>query len=243
LRVTFETKCWEEDWEVLLKTPRLEEMVRRNRFEFAERTLIINNVNDPAEVGRHAQAAVDRGVLTGFHFAADHAAEAMAFFQIDPASFGPGYIYSVAELVGIYLCRTEFLLHFSGDSILHAPGTDWVTPSLNAFRQVPQGRVANPMWHPDWPARDPLWEHPDFYFGRGFSDQCYLVRTADFRAPIYNEWHPWSDRYPAYGGQLFEKRVDSWMLNHGYLRMTYRHAAYEHQNIRRADPRAAPSSG
>ena len=108
--VTFETKCWEQDWEVLLKTDRLEQMIARNRFPFAERVLIINNVDDPAEVARHAQAAVERGVLTAFHIAAGHAEEALRFFEIERDSFGPGYVYSIAELVGIFLCGTEFLL-------------------------------------------------------------------------------------------------------------------------------------
>ena len=81
--VTFETKCWEHDWEVLLKTDRLEQMIARNKFPFAQRVLIINNVDDRAEVARHAQAAVDRGVLTAFHVAADHADEALRFFQIE----------------------------------------------------------------------------------------------------------------------------------------------------------------
>ena len=231
--VTFETKCWEQDWEVLLKTDRLGQMIARNQFPFAERVLIINNVDDRAAVARHAQAAVDRGVLTAFHVAADHADEALRFFQIEPESFGPGYVYSIAELVGIYLCRTEFLLHFSSDSILRDP-VDWVTPTIDVFRQ--QGAAAgaaNPMWHEDWPRKEAIAESDNYFAGRGFSDQCYFVRTADLRAPIYNERHPWSQRFPKYGGQLFEKRVDSWMLNHGRFRLTYRHARYDHENIRR----------
>jgi len=232
--VTFETKCWEQDWEVLLKTDRLEQMIARNKFPFADRVLIINNVDDSAEVARHAQAAVDRGVLTAFHIAADHADEALRFFQIERDSFGPGYVYSIAELVGVYLCRTEFLLHFSSDSILRT-AVDWVTPTIALFRD-PQGAVvgaANPMWDERWPHKEKVGESPDYIASYGFSDQCYFVRTSDFRAPIYNERHPGSERFPKYGGQLFEKRVDSWMLNHRRFRLTYKHAFYDHENIRR----------
>jgi len=232
--VIFETKCWEQDWEVLLKTDRLQQMIARNKFPFASRVLIINNVDDVAEVSRHAQAAVDRGVLTAFHVAADHAEEALRFFQIDRDSFGPGYLYSIAELVGVYLCRAEFLLHFSSDSILRSE-VDWVTPTIELFRD-PQGAVigaANPMWHADWPRKEATAENENYFAGHGFSDQCYLVRTSDFRAPIYNERHPHSERFPKYGGQLFEKRVDSWMLNHRRFRLTYKHAFYDHENIRR----------
>ena len=73
-------------------------------------------------------------------------------------------------------------------------------------------------------------ETDDFHIGTGFSDQCYLVRTEEFRQRIYNETHPASARYPKYGGELFEKRVDSWMQNHGHLRATYKHGHYIHKN-------------
>jgi hypothetical protein len=61
-----------------------------------------------------------------------------------------------------------------------------------------------------------------------------MVRTADFRRAIYGEKHPDSARYPGYGGELFEKRVDSWMRNHGHLRATYRHGAYLHESAPRS---------
>jgi hypothetical protein len=59
----------------------------------------------------------------------------------------------------------------------------------------------------------------------------YLVRTEDFRASIYEESHEASERYPHYGGELFEKRVDSWMRNNHHLRATHRHGSYLHQNF------------
>jgi hypothetical protein len=59
----------------------------------------------------------------------------------------------------------------------------------------------------------------------------YLVKTADFKAPIYNETHPESERYPEYGGELFEKRVDSWMRRHDYQRLTFKHGSYIHKNF------------
>jgi len=235
--VTFETKCWEQDWEALLKTDRLEQMIARNQFAFADRVLIVNNVDHRDEVARHAQAAVDRGLLTTFHFAADYADEALRFFDIERESFGSGYVYSIAELIGIYLCRGDYLLHFSSDSILRRP-IDWVTPSIDALTQLPNVAVVNPMWHPDWPAKESCRESPGFYLGNGFSDQCYLVRTAEFRAPIYNHRHPNSERFPKYGGQLFEKRVDAWMLNTERYRLTFKHAWYDHANIRSSNPPA-----
>ena len=44
--VDFETKCWEEDWEYILKTNRLEKMIDLNDYKFSKKRLIINNVED-----------------------------------------------------------------------------------------------------------------------------------------------------------------------------------------------------
>jgi hypothetical protein len=41
--VTFETKCYERDWELLLQTDRLQAMIARNCYPFAEKILYINN--------------------------------------------------------------------------------------------------------------------------------------------------------------------------------------------------------
>jgi hypothetical protein len=76
-----------------------------------------------------------------------------------------------------------------------------------------------------------LKEDDQFYYGYGFSDQMYLVRTADFRAPIYEEINDASERYPKYGGELFEKRVDSWMRNNGNIRATSKQTSYIHKNF------------
>jgi hypothetical protein len=52
MTVTFETKCYENDWEILLKTRRLQTMIERHHYPFARRILYINNVRDPAVVCR-----------------------------------------------------------------------------------------------------------------------------------------------------------------------------------------------
>jgi hypothetical protein len=231
--VTLETKCWEGDWEFLLRTNRLAALAEANCFPFAERVLMVNNVTDPDKVATYAREAIEAGLISRFIVVKDHVEEALAFFQLTSEGLGRGYVYSVAELVSIYLCTSEFLLHFSGDSIPERP-CDWVSKALAAFESDQRIKVANLTWNGKYQdARaDSLEECENFYIGYGFSDQSYLIRTSDFRAPIYNESHPASQRYPHYGGELFEKRVDSWMHNHGYLRATYKHGSYSHSSHR-----------
>ncbi len=232
-RVTFETKCWENDWEFLLKTDRLARTIERCRFDFAKRTLFINNVRDPGKVSSYADKLVSSGVLTDFRIVGDHEREALEFFELSKASLGAGYVYSIAELVSIYLCQTEFLLHFSGDA-MPAAAVPWIGLALARFAGDERVKVANLTWNHDYAEaeRESFAADDDFFVGYGFSDQNYLVRTSDFRSPaVYGETHEASARYPAYGGELFEKRVDSWMRNRGHHRLTYRHGSYVHKNF------------
>jgi hypothetical protein len=44
--VTLETKCWEGDWRLLLKTDRLKVLADRNRFPFAQEPIRITPRSD-----------------------------------------------------------------------------------------------------------------------------------------------------------------------------------------------------
>jgi hypothetical protein len=228
--VTLETKCWEGDYRKILAPGRLQALAETNMYLFAERWLMINNVRSYARVCRMAEAAVRERVLTKYIIVEEHARAALEFFEIDRASFGRGYVYSISELVSLYLCTSDYLLHFAGDCHPNAV-CDWLPQTVDFLGVHPEVKVANLSWI--CPHSPPVSEAEkiteDFYIGYGFSDQCYFVRTAEFRQPIYNEQNPASARYPVYGGELFEKRVDAWMRNHGHLRATYRHGAYRHE--------------
>ena len=233
--VTFETKCYEKDWEILLKTGRLEAMISGNCYEFAERVLYINNVSDPDKVRRYADRLVERGIISSHVLVDEHADQALAFFGLDRDSFKGGYYYSIQELVGIYLCRTEYLLHFSSDSILDG-SFSWIEKGIAALALDPRLRTVNCVWNCKYDeARDnAVEETDDFWIGPGFSDQCYLIRTRDFKDRIYGERHQASERFPRYGGELFEKRVDAWAQNNDYLRATYKHGCYLSRNFPRS---------
>jgi hypothetical protein len=230
--VTFETKCYEKDWNVLLLTNRLMNMISYNSFPFKEKILYINNVNDPVLVSEYAEKLVNQGIITSYVVVDDYANEALDYFGIMKESFRGGYYYSIAELVSIYLCKTEYLVHFSSDSILAKP-FDWVTPAILKMNSNPSVKVANPVWNHsyDFARSESFAEDENFYYGYGFSDQCYLIKTSDFKANIYHEKNQASERYPHYGGELFEKRVDAFMRNRHFHRITYNKGSYIHQNF------------
>ena len=80
--VTLETKCWEQDWEFLLKTGRIQRTIERSRFNFAKRTLCINNVADVGKVCQYAQKLVRSGVLTDLVVVAEKEKSALEFYEL-----------------------------------------------------------------------------------------------------------------------------------------------------------------
>ena len=107
--VTLETKCWEQDWRRILDGERLRLLAERNACPFSEKILMINNVKTVSVVTKHAERAIRQGWLTKYVIVEEHAAEALDFFSISRESLGAGYPYSIAEMVGLFLCRSDFL--------------------------------------------------------------------------------------------------------------------------------------
>ena len=234
-RVTFITSCYENDWRIVLETPRLEQMIERNQFSFAQRILLINNVAEFSLVEKAAEQAVKTGIIDAFYRVEDIADQVLSKYDIKRESFQGGYCYSIQHLAGIFLCRTPYLLNYTADSIL-AKGSMWIPVAVECLQKRSDVVVINPIWNNNYLGvkEESQAEDEHFFFGYGFSDQCYLIRTTDFQLPIYNETNPASERYPKYGGELFEKRVDAWMRNHGCLRATIKSCSYIHKNFPKA---------
>jgi hypothetical protein len=210
-------------------------MIERCETNFSQRILYINNVSNIRQVSRYAQQKVDAGIIDKYVIVEQYAAEALSFFGLQKEDFKGGYYYSIAELVGIYLCRTDFLLHFSSDAILIKGSNNWIEKGTSLLQENDSIMVANPNWSEqnNEALAEAISAKDGWAYGFGFSDQCYLVRTADVRKPIYSTSHPDSERYPKYGGELFEKRVDACMRNANQMRITYLQERYRHKNFRK----------
>lgn len=231
--LTFETKVWEGDWRFILQSTRLQKTIERCNYAFAVKRLMINNVKEPDVVCQEAERLVREGIITEYVVVEKYAKPALDFFGLTKDDLGRGYVYSIAELVSIYVCTTPFLLHFSGDSMPGKSKEHWVELMLDFLQHHPDVVVANLTWNDRHHevVHERQKQINQFSISQGFSDQMFLIRTADFRRPIYRETNLGSAHYPAYGGELFEKRVHSWMLNQQKYRATLMGVSYWHRNF------------
>ena len=117
MALTVETKVWEKDWRFILKQGSIKKVMLGLGRSATKRLLLINNVDRPTEVARYADQLIHDGILDDYVFVDDYASAALNFFKISKEDLGKGYYYSIAELVSIYLCETDYLAHFSGDKL------------------------------------------------------------------------------------------------------------------------------
>src|SRR5271154_4952025 len=107
--VSFATACWEKDWKLLLLDPTYLRVrqIAHHQFPFAERLLVINNVQDLNQVRQAAQAKVEEKALTRFVVADEIASEALSFFGLQRGDFVSDWIYynALAPLVALYAAR------------------------------------------------------------------------------------------------------------------------------------------
>lgn len=232
--LTIETKCWSGDWRWVLNAHRFE--VLRDRCEGVDAvwTVWINNGPGVMQMTTAADRLFQLGLIDTWGVVSDFARITLDQLNISIASFSGGYYYSIAELVGICQCSTKFLLHFSGDSmpLCSEAESRWLTTLIKGLDDHPSWSVANLTWDNkfDEARRDSSVIQEPWAIGYGFSDQMYLLRAAEFKLPIYDEVNVAGSRYPSYGGNLFEKRVDAYMRNHGRQRATLLTGAYRHKN-------------
>jgi len=231
--VTFETKCYENDWRFLLKAGRLKEMICKCDYPFSNRVLYINNVNDLNLVKRYADRCVSKSIIDSYVVVDDWAKIVLEALNVDIDSFKGGYYYSIQELTGIYLCKTDYLLHFSSDAMMRIQNP-WIDQAIERMESNNRFLVATAFWeHRNLKNSQYLKLEGDseFAYSNGFSDQCYLIKPEKFRANIYNEQNPFNDLFPVYGGELFEKRVNAYLRKNDLIRLASKKAAYRHRNF------------
>jgi len=240
--VTFATSCWERDWKYLL----LEEDFVKNKkianhnFPFTHKILVINNVKEYEKVLSFANIFKKKNIFSHIYLAKDFEKEILKFFNLKKEGFisdgtqgGHDWVYynALAPLSAIYLCKTKYLLYMTGDVWLDKK-INWIEKSIRFLQKKEKYKVANLTWNEKYVEvkKESYKKKRGFYLAKqGFSDQCFLIKTKDFQKPIYNESRSDANHFP--GGEVFEKRVFSFMKNHGWERITFSKGSYIHKSF------------
>lgn len=239
--VAFATTCWEKDWRIVLERSYLEKMIFFHRYPFSEVILIINNVENAAQV---YEKALEQNVFTKIVFSQAIEEKVFSFFSLEKGDFRmgedatmyenvtPSWIYynALGPLSALFALESDYLLYVTGDVWLEEP-LSWIDRALSIMERSSTVKVANLTWNGryDEAKKEAYRKSRHFFFSKkGFSDQMFLVKREDFQKPIYSEIREDSQHFPR--GDVFEKRVYSYLLNRGFERITFRRGSYIHTN-------------
>jgi hypothetical protein len=245
--VTFATSCYEVDWQkLLLNKESLDNMIGYNRFDFAKKMIIINNVKNLEGVLKAANKLLDEKTITDIIIANDEAKKILSFFNLkredfkitDNAKHYHGvdndwiYYNALAPLTAIYNCTTDYLLYMTADVRLKKP-IKWIEKALVYLKKYPKCAVANLLWNNKKKEAEAESYKKDrnFFFSKGgFSDQQFLIKVSDFKKSIYQEIREDAKHFPR--GEVFEKRIFSYLKNRELERITYRRGYYLHSDTK-----------
>ena len=220
--------CFERSYRHVLEPGFFPGIEAINDRPFAQRTAIINNVEDRAHATACAERLLALGEIDRFVFVADGVDSALERCGLEPSDIAPHPFFTDFALVAVTLDGPDWFVMWDADVTLRAP-SDWISPAialLDADRRI---MSANPDWpgepHEQWFER----YSENFGIGQGFSDQVFLGRRCEFAAPIYDQRCICRWRYPLSRlTNTFEARVDAHMRHADRVRATFRGAVYEH---------------
>jgi hypothetical protein len=220
--------CFERTYRDVLDGDLLAQIAAANRFAFASRTVLVNNVDDHGDAQRRAQSAMARGAIDRFVFVADRLDDALARTGLTRADLGPVPYFTDWALVAVTLDGPDWMVHWDADARLEDP-VEWITSAIALMERDPRVLVANPNWQVANLREFTFETVGDFALGHGFSDQVFLGRRSELGRPIYSSRSLSLLRYPvAHLADIFEARVDAHLRAAGRLRATHRTARYIH---------------
>lgn len=239
--VTFFTNCYERDWKTIIIEGGMERKIENLNYNFSNKVLIITNVSDRNTVESELTKIKDKKVIDEYYFTDDSSKETLDFFDINEDTFNGGYWYSIAPLTAILKCETEYMLYLTSDVVVENKDYNWIDEGIKLIKNNEIIKVVNPIWNLN---HNEAQYEEDFYINLGFpsmgnnkdwfhtvnfSDQCFLIRTQDFKKKIYNLKDELSDlHYPGYAGESFEKRVSSFLKKNKFYRLTSKNVTYYH---------------
>lgn len=222
---------FERSYRDVLQPGVFERIAEENQFRFAKRVALVNNVDSPDHVRELAQPLLDSGEIDELHFVADLLPDAMRITGITERDLGRIRHYTDCSISAVTMAGSPWLLYWDADLHLDPP-LDWITPSIDLMESDPRILVANPNWEPSTIEHETFERRGEFAIGRGFSDQLYLVRRAEFAQPIYHQRCIARRRYPmTHLGYIFEARVDAYMRHNGRLRAVHTGTRYIHPPV------------
>jgi hypothetical protein len=225
--ICFQTTCYEKDYSLLLEKGLLENYLSHfPEISFSEKRILINNVKNPKKIDKLINSKFPE---FSYVFTDDQKQNVINYFDLDSKVINVGLYYSIQHFTGVYCTDCDYLFHIGGDNNIEHLDSNFIRESIDILESNDSYIIAMPRWGED-PTKGAIEEairsDHNFFVEFGFTDQIYILKVNEFKNKIYNYSHPDSSKYPLYGGELFEKRVNSFMRTMGKYRVVHKNYFY-----------------
>jgi hypothetical protein len=196
-------------------------------YPFDEKTIIVNQTND-------------RGYIIGLvktyfpdfniRFTEDDYIDVLKYFNLTKEKVNPGYWYSIQNFNMIYHATSDYNFHASSDCSIREIDRNFIKDSIDIMEERNDIISSMPSWEQSYygPREECIFELDNFYGELGFTDQIYFSKIKEFKQDIYNQYHNDSNKFPGYGTESFERRVDSHMRINKKYRIVHKKSYYIH---------------
>lgn len=227
-QVDLVVNCFERTYRDVLAPGFFCQVVRDCQFRFAQRTVLLNNIEDMEHALRMAEERISMGEIDRFFLVEDLLPEALRMVGMTRRELGRLAHYSNWAFAALVVPGSDYMVHWDAEIRMVQP-FNWIEPSMRLMQADSRIAVANPLWKDGDSAREFRERAGDFSLSYGFCDQVYLMNRREFAHPIYRHWVPIALRYPvAHIGRYFEQMVDSYLRVTGRYRATLMTARYIH---------------
>ena len=225
--IAFQTSCYEKSYKHLLENGILNHYLSLfPDTDFQEKNVIINNVKNKDNVKKLFKNFQD----INFIFSEREPEIILSSFNLSLGDISKGLYYSIQHFTGIYHTSCDYLFHISEDCGIDNLNSKFIEESIAMLESNEKYIIAMPRWCKDDNAIERMQSDKDsFAIQYGFTDQIYIIKTRKFKEDIYHYSHPASARYPVYGGECFEKRIDSFMICNQYYGVVHKKYIYDNK--------------
>ena len=206
--ICFQTSCYQKSYRHLLDGQLYKYLALFPNTPFKEKQLIVNNLIDSVDFSK---------VFKNFnvYYSDNNIDNILHNFGINLNSYTKDNLYySIQHFVGIFNTTCDYIFHVSEDCNIDNLDDKFIEECIHVLDENSQYICASPNWIDCLNLggkQEAQKEINNFYVCKGFTDQVYIIKAKEFKQKIYNFIHNDSNRYPDYGGQAFEKRINSWM--------------------------------
>jgi hypothetical protein len=226
MKVSFSINIYEGNYKKVLLDGFLKQQLDIIDYDFCSKNITMTDIGDAQDAIEFIHSQFPDFMVYDTKLDCD---KVLNNFNLKKEDINPTY-YSIQHFNQIYHNDSDYHFNISSDCPLQIYDKNFIDDAIKIMEENDKIISAIPSWNQFFEDRksESFAQIGNFYVVDGFADQMYLIKMSEFKRDIYHCNHPKSERYPPYGGNSFEKRIDSYMNTFDKYRITHSKSYYIH---------------